>query len=147
VGGAPTLWKVPMEGGQAVEISRQPASFPRVSPDGGRLGCIYFPGKDPRFSAVHVALLGMDGKGGFKIFESSPSDGLSWSPDGKGLDYILNKGGVGNIWRQPVDGGPAEQVTRFASEEIYAFAWSDDRRLVCARGNTIRGMVLIEDFR
>lgn len=148
VGGAPTLWKIPIDGGKPVEISRQPTSYPRVSPDGARLACVYYPGKDPRFSADHMALLGMEGTGGFKIFESSPSDDtpLSWSPDGKSLDYILTANGVGNIWRQPVDGGPPTQVTRFASDELYAFAWSRDRRLACARGTTTRGTVLIENF-
>jgi Tol biopolymer transport system component len=149
VGGEPTLWRVPIDGGQPLEISRQPASYPRVSADGKQVGYIYFPGRDPRFSADHVAMLGLNGKGGFRIFESSPSDEtlISWSPDGKGLDYIVNDAGVGNIWRQPVDGGPATQVTRFMSDELYTFAWSRDGRLACVRGTTTRGAVLIENFR
>jgi Tol biopolymer transport system component len=124
VGGAPTLWKIPIDGGKPVEISRQPTSYPRVSPDGARLACVYYPGKDPRFSADHMALLGMEGTGGFKIFESSPSDDtpLSWSPDGKSLDYILTANGVGNIWRQPVDGGAA-----YTGHQVR------ERRVVCVR--------------
>jgi Tol biopolymer transport system component len=42
VGGEPTLWRVPIDGGEATEIARHPASYPKVSPDGKRLGCIYF---------------------------------------------------------------------------------------------------------
>jgi Tol biopolymer transport system component len=149
VGGEPTLWRVPIDGGEPVEISRQPASYPVVSPDGKRLGCIYFPGKDPRFSAAHLAILALDGTGGFRIFESSPSDEtpLSWSPDGKGLDYIVNVGGAGNIWRQPAEGGPPRQVTKFTSDDLYTFAWSRDGRLACVRGTASRGLILIENFR
>ena len=149
VGGEPTLWRVPIEGGNAVQISPQPASYPVVSPDGTHVGCIYFPGKDPRFSDDHVAMLAFNGTGGFRIFESAPSDEtpLSWSPDGKGLDYVVNVGGTGNLWRQPIRGGPPVQITKFTSGELYTFTWSRDGRLACVRGTTTRGVVLIENFR
>jgi serine/threonine protein kinase len=151
VGGEPTLWKVPIDGGTAVEISQQPSSFPVASADGKRLGCIYFPGKDPRFSADHIATLALDGTGVFRIFDASPSlsdqTPLAWSPDGKSLDYLVNAGGTGNIWRQPTVGGPPTQLTRFGAEELYTFSWSRDGRLACVRGTTTRGVVLIENFR
>jgi Tol biopolymer transport system component len=149
VGGEPNLWSVTIEGGEAHEILRQPASYPRVSPDGKRLGCIYFPGKDPRTSADLLATLGLDGTGGLKVFDASPSDEtpISWSPRGEALDYILNAGGVGNIWRQPAGGGPPSRVTNFESGELFTFAWSRDGRLACVRGATTRGMVLIERSR
>lgn len=136
VGGEPTLWKVSMDGGEPVEISRQPASYPRVSPDGTRM-------------AAHVGILRMDGTGGFTILDASPSDekDFSWSPDGEALDYIAAASGVGNIWGQPVEGGPPARVTKFDSDELYAFSWSRDGKLVCARGTTTHGVVLIESFR
>jgi Tol biopolymer transport system component len=148
VGGEPSLWRIPIDGGSPAEISSQPASYPVVSPDGQHVGCIYFPAKDPRFSARHVALLTLDGTRGFTIFESSPSDEtpLSWSPDGRGLDFIVNTAGVGNLWRQPAAGGPPVQITHFASEDLYTFAWSRDGRLACVRGTTTRAVVLIENF-
>jgi Tol biopolymer transport system component len=149
IGGKPTLWKVPIDGGEAVELSRQPASFPRMSPDGKLLGCIHFPGKDPRFSADLIAVLKSDGTRAFTIFQASPSDGtpLSWSPDGKALDYVVNANGLGNIWRQPVSGGPATQVTHFDRDSIFNFSWSQNGSLACARGTTTRTAVLIESFR
>lgn len=147
VGGEPTLWRVPIGGGEAQEIAAEPASYPRISPDGALLGCIYFPGKDPRISAAHVALLRLDGTGGFMVLAAAPSDEteFAWSPDGKALDYVVNAGGVGNIWRQPATGGIPRQVTRFQTDEIYAFAWSRDGRLAAMRGTATRGAVLIEN--
>jgi serine/threonine protein kinase/Tol biopolymer transport system component len=149
IGGEPTLWRVPIDGGPASQIAAQPASYPRVSPDGKRVGCVYFPGKDPRFSANHLAVFGLDATGGFRIFDASPSEetSLAWSPDGQALDFIVNRGGVGNIWRQPLSGGPATRVTNFMADELYTFAWSRDGRLVCARGATTTSVVLIENFR
>jgi Tol biopolymer transport system component len=94
-------------------------------------------------------MLALDGTGGFRIFEASPSGEkpIAWSPDGKALDYIVNASGVGNLWRQPVGGGPPAQLTRFESEELYTFSWSRDGRLACVRGATTHGVVLIENFR
>jgi Tol biopolymer transport system component len=148
IGGEPTLWKVPIDGGVPVQVSSQPTSYPKWSPEGARLACIYYPGKDPRWSARHVAMLGLDGSGGFRVFESSPSDDtpIAWSPDGKALDYVVNSGGAGNIWRQPLDGGRATQLTHFAADDLYSFAEARDGRLACVRGTTTRGVVLIEDF-
>jgi hypothetical protein len=59
----------------------------------------------------------------------------------------VNAGGTGNLWRQPIGGGPPKQLTRFGNEELYTFSWSQNRRLACVRGTTTRGVVLIENFR
>lgn len=90
----------------------------------------------------------MNGSGGFRIFDPSPSDEtpISWSPDGRALDYIVNLGGLGNIWRQPLDGRAATELTHFTTDELYSFAESSDGRLAYVRGTTTRGVVLIEDF-
>lgn len=148
VGGEPTLWKTSITGGDAIEISPLRASWPRVSPDGKRLGFIYFMGRDPRFSAARLATTTLDAAGAFKLFEPSPSaeTPVLWSPDGKGLDYVADSNGVGNVWRQPADGGKPSQVTKFGSEELYTFAWSKNGRLACVRGTTTRSIVLMENF-
>jgi Tol biopolymer transport system component len=120
-----------------------------VSPDGKQIACIHFPGKDPRISSTHLGVLNADGKGGFTMFQPSPLEDttLSWSPDGKGLDYVLNPSGVGNIWRQPLYGGPPVQITHFDRDYLIHFAWSSDGRLACTRGNTTRSAVLVQNFR
>jgi serine/threonine protein kinase len=149
IGAEPSLWRIPIDGGHAVEVSPQPTSYPRESPDGRRLGCIYFPGKDPRLSADQLAVLALDGSKAFTIFESSPSEDtpIAWSPGAKALDYVVNVRGVGNIWRQPLTGAPSTPVTRFEAEELFAFAWSTGGRLACVRGTTVRSVLLIKNFR
>jgi Tol biopolymer transport system component len=120
-----------------------------VAPDGKRVAVVYFPGKDPRFSADHVAVLNLDGTGEFRIFDAFPSDEttVGWSVDGSAVDYIINMDGVGNLWRQPLRGGAPAPVTSFRTDEMFAFAWSRDGRLACARGATTRGVVLLENVR
>ena len=70
-----------------------------------------------------------------------------WAPEGKALDYSLTRGGVSNIWRQPLAGGPPKQVTNFKSEQIFSFDWSHDgKQLALARGTRSHDAILIGDF-
>jgi hypothetical protein len=48
------------------------------------------------------------------------------------------------VWRQPIEGGPPVQVTRFTDETIYNGAWSPTQnRWAIVRGDTMRDVVLI----
>jgi hypothetical protein len=73
---------------------------------------------------------------------------IRWMADGRALTYIDRRGGTSNIWSQPIEGGPATQLTDFKSGEIFNFAWSSDgKRLACTRGSVISDAVLISDLR
>jgi len=145
IGGEPTLWRVPIDGGEATQISPQPASIPSVSPDGKQIACVHFPGKDPRISSALLAVMKADGSGGFTILQRTPSPGttLSWSPDGKAIDFVMSVNGVSNIWRQPQNGGSPAQITHFDRDDLIHFSWSRDGRLLCTRGVTARSAVII----
>jgi Tol biopolymer transport system component len=129
------------------KIAPQPASIPSLSPDGREIACLHFPAKDPRLSSTHLAVLNLDG--GFTMFKPSPLEDttLSWSPNGKGIDYVVNADGVGNIWRQPLNGGPPIEITHFDRDKLIHFAWSREGRLACTRGSTTRSATLIENLR
>ena len=104
-------------------------------------------------------MIKFEGAGPVKTFQlpvsSSPSHfdslsyrGFHWSPDGKGLVYINTLGGISNLWRQPLDGGPAKQITDFKSDLIYNFAYArDGKTLAFARGSNTRDAVLITDVK
>jgi hypothetical protein len=55
---------------------------------------------------------------------------------------------VTNIWSQPLDGGPAKQVTFFNDMLITGFAWSHDgKQLACTRGALVRDAILVTDLK
>ncbi|HEY1895164.1 MAG TPA: protein kinase [Terracidiphilus sp.] len=149
IGGEPTLWRVSIDGGEPTQISRQPSSIPTISPDGKQIGCIHFPGKDPRFSSALLAVTKADGAGGFTIFQQTPGGGttLAWSPDGTAIDFVMSAKGVQNIWRQPLNGGPPVQITHFERNDVIHFSRSRDGRLLCTRGNATRTPIMIQNFR
>src|ERR1035438_9573115 len=62
--------------------------------------------------------------------------------------YIKSVGGVGNIWRQPIEGGKPTQVTHFVNDLIYSFDVSrDGKHLLMERGRQTSDAVLIRDLR
>jgi serine/threonine-protein kinase len=70
---------------------------------------------------------------------------LQWSPDGRYL-YFANYVRDGNLWRQPIGGGPAVRVT---SEDLVGdFDWSaDGESLALSRVTRLSEVVLITNFR
>jgi hypothetical protein len=61
-----------------------------------------------------------------------------WTPDSQGVAYI-NDQDHRNLWKQPLDGGPPQPLTRFADAQILDFAWSPDgKRLVLSRSGVRR---------
>ncbi|MGZ3716629.1 MAG: hypothetical protein ACXVA4_14510, partial [Ktedonobacterales bacterium] len=55
---------------------------------------------------------------------------LAFSPDGSQVAYITNTSGQFNIWRQPVTGGWASQVTTFESETARGLLWAPSGAII-----------------
>jgi serine/threonine protein kinase/dipeptidyl aminopeptidase/acylaminoacyl peptidase len=141
-----TIWKVSINGGQPVQLCKEWSANPSFSPDGKWIAFSYQP--DPK-KLPKLAIIPFDGGTPTKTFEL-PSTGnawpTSWTPDGRALTFIDTRNGVGNLWNQPVSGGPAKRLTKFKSEQIFNFAWSRDGRLALSRGTDQTDVVLIKNF-
>jgi Tol biopolymer transport system component len=142
-----SLMKVPSEGGSASQLTGYEAYFPSVSPDGKWIACLYYPGQN---QPLGLAMLPFAGGQPVKVFPlpatARDSDPVDWTPDGRAISYINNVNGVGNIWEQPVEGGPPKAVTHFTSDKIFRFDWSRDGRLALSRGTDATDAVLIKNY-
>jgi Tol biopolymer transport system component len=68
-----------------------------------------------------------------------------WSPDDRGIDMVLVRGGAANIWRQPVPSGAMKQITNFSGGLIRGFNWSPDgKTLFLARGTQSSDIILMK---
>ena len=118
----------------------------RVSPDGQMLGAIDFVvGPPERMAFISAPLNG--GKPNY-LFENVPSASTwgDWAPDGKAFDYALLRKGAANVWRQPLAGGPYQQVTKFTTPVLSSFRWSTDgKMLYVVRGTRSADIVLLRD--
>jgi serine/threonine protein kinase len=144
-----SIWKVSIDGGAPVQITNKYSLAPAISSDGKLIACYYL---DERTRTQKIALIPFAGGEPVKIFESQPIDAATypvrWTHDGRALTYIVNRGGVSNIWIQPQDGSPPRQLTDFKSDRIFAFDWSRDGKwLALSRGPEQRDVVLMSDFR
>jgi hypothetical protein len=73
---------------------------------------------------------------------------LRWSVDGERLQYLLTRGGVTNIWEQPISGGEPRQLTKFTSGLIFGFSWSSDHtHLLLTRGSVSHDVILLSSPR
>ncbi len=144
----PTIWKVSIDGGEPVQVTRFPSLRPAVSRDGKRL--VFSIRDDSTSGASKVGIL--------QVEDSPPMQTLSlptlpksrtirWSPDGKGLIYIETRNRVDNLWSQPLDGSSPTQLTNFETDAIRWFDISPNGRIVMSRGNENSDVVLVSSFR
>jgi eukaryotic-like serine/threonine-protein kinase len=158
----PSLWKIPVAGGEAILVNGPPSETPpalgdraygaAVSPDGGRIGFFHFTQDLQGQSPMEIAISTLDGRI-VKRFPYSPlasireAQRVRWSADGSAVYYQSLDGA--QLWKQPLSGGPPVQVTHFdADEEIGTYDFSKDGRLLaCTRHSYISDAVMITDFR
>jgi Tol biopolymer transport system component len=143
-GGKWNLWRVPIEGGEPQPVAENVLTAPALSPDGKHLAYPYW---DEGAQTTRTAVVSFADNRRVKTLDALPL-AVKWSPDSRSLCYIDTRGGVSNLWAQPLAGGAPRRLTDFRSDELFAFAFSPDgRQLALARGNVTRDVVLIKDFR
>jgi serine/threonine protein kinase/Tol biopolymer transport system component len=142
-GGSYVLMKVPSGGGPASQLTHYNSAWPSVSPDGKWIVCRYSPSQ-----TAGLAIVPFVGGQPAWVFPLPVTAGFSllWTPDGRAVSFINSVNGVGNIWEQPVTGGPPKPVTHFTSDKILSFDWSRDGRLALSRGTEPTDAVLIKNF-
>ncbi len=141
----PTLWKLPLDGGQPKQLTHNFTWVPSISPDGKLIACLY---RENAGQPFQLALIPADESSVVKLFPLPPTvfdfAGLRWTPDGTSVIYVNNEHGTSNLWSQPIDGKPPRQLTRFESSQIFRFAWSPNgKQIMLERGTNFRDVVLI----
>jgi len=155
VRGRDFLWKMPVEGGNAIKLGDFDSSWPTVSPDGRYIAAWTFSDyvqEGLTASRNQLLILSFETGQAVKVLEvpqtSQSTSNLQWTGDGRAVMFVDARSGVANIWSQPIDGGAPKQLTSFKSDLITSFAWSrDGKELVCSRGSVTSDVVLMTDIK
>jgi Tol biopolymer transport system component len=138
-----SMWKMPIDGGDAVRIIDRIAVKPAVSPDGKWIA--FQTSGEQSASGPKLGIIPFDTGQPLKLLDVKLTQ-YRWSGDSKAILYLDEKEGVSNIWSQAVDGGPPKQMTKFTSDQIFSFDWSRDGKLLaCSRGVVTTDVVLIKN--
>ena len=145
----PSTWRIPVAGGQPVEIARQ---FDRaaLSPDGKWLGGVYNASVNAEIMAPMIAVVALDGSAPLRTLRPMPTATgtgiLTWAKDGSGI--IASSNERFNLFFFPLDGGPAKRLTDL-SDEMFLFGSlsPDGRNLIASRGRMLRDTFTIRGFR
>jgi serine/threonine protein kinase/Tol biopolymer transport system component len=152
VKGVPTLWRIGADGSKPLQLTNNYSNWPVISPDGKWIACSYL---DENSAQWKLAVFPFDGGPPAKTFDMPMPylqhfvwQKIRWTADGQALTYIDRRGGISNIWSQPLNGGSPRQLTDFKADQIFNFAWSaDGKQLACARGVVTSDAILISDFK
>jgi len=138
-----SLQRIPADGGPPEILSNEFCGMPLYSHNGQLISCS---------SDGKIRILSADT--GKEVSELTPeatfftNTGARWSPDDESLVYRVVKNGTTNLWRQPIRGGAARQLTRFSKGELYNFSYSSDgKKMYLSRGTHIRNAILIQGIR
>ncbi|MBX7172436.1 MAG: winged helix-turn-helix domain-containing protein [Pyrinomonadaceae bacterium] len=140
-----TLWKVPINGGEATQISKLVALSPQISPDGKFLACFY-PDNGEIGRRLKLTILSINDSTIIKQFEIFPPNSpFAWTFDGQAISYVNNSNGTSNIWLQPIDGSNPKQLTNSETEDIFQHSWSKAGNLVFVKETINNDIVLINN--
>ncbi|HEY8133080.1 MAG TPA: protein kinase [Thermoanaerobaculia bacterium] len=135
----PGLWKIPVEGGRPTRVINEECFNASLSPNGKLVAC---------FHGRKLTVFDLTSDAIVRAFETpSLKIPIRWTPDSKAVLDSEMRDGVVNVWRHPVDGSSAKQITHFSSENIWSFDISPDgRNIISSRGNILSDAVLVTNF-
>ncbi|MGB8494306.1 MAG: protein kinase [Candidatus Acidiferrum sp.] len=139
--------RVPVEGGSPETVVKYGVGSYGLSPDGKEIVSFEVRELD------HKLMLRIDNVETHQMTYSDidqralPNE-LAFTPDGKGVVYLVREKGVDNLWSQPLDGAPHRQLTHFKKDKIFRFVFAPDgSKIAMECGEQESDAVLLHDSR
>jgi serine/threonine protein kinase len=148
VGGFPTLWRVPLEGGTAEQVTELESQRPAVSPDSTRIAFFY---RDSVDEFWKIGIAPIEGGEVEMIFDEPAFFARSfvrWAADGRALLINSRSDDRANLWRLPLDGGEPIKLTDFNEPRLTWVEFNPETgEMFFLRTQWLRDAILIEGFR
>jgi Tol biopolymer transport system component len=141
------IFKVPVDGGEPVQVTQYQAETPEVSHRGDRMTARVY---DDATAHWRVGVISTaDGKL-LQTLELTPLENggtPAWTPDDDGVVYLDVRDQVYNLWKFQLKTGARTQITHYPSDVIFSYAVSSTGQLATSRGRVDSDAVLIRNFR
>jgi Tol biopolymer transport system component len=151
------LWKMPLDGGEAIPLPNTTRFRPSISPDGTKMAYTYW---DPRLKQMSQEIIELNSSQPADVLipktverfslpltavgeyaQNEPS--VRWTRNGN-LSFINEEKGVSNIWLKPLKGNEIKKVTSFTENSIFRYDWnSEGNKLAVTRYSTVSDVAVI----
>jgi Tol biopolymer transport system component/DNA-binding winged helix-turn-helix (wHTH) protein len=140
------LWKIPFQGGEPIQLTKELAAYPFVSPNGKLIACFRFP------KYAHQAeIIVRKADDMTTVAELKPAPGfwisrsIQWEPDSAGVVYAVATKGKLKLYRQSISAGLPQEMTTLAAEDEFEFSISPNgKQLAFTSSKWNHDAVLIE---
>ena len=152
------LWRIGIDGQGAKQLAGKSYILPAVSVDGKRVA-VYDFADFPKLMLIVLDATSGALESGYEVYGNSftfneGETRLAWTPDGRGVVYIVQDpaSNTCNLWEQPIGAAgskplPPKRITNFPSMQIWSLAFSSDgKQLLLARGNVSADAVMLSHF-
>ena len=141
------IWKVPLKGGDAVQLTDVDSISPVIS---ATVNWSLISSRE-KGKPLKLGIISIDGGVPLKTFElpatTNIDAGIAWNKAGNGILFVNTLGTTSNIWTQPIDGAKPTPLTAFKEFQIAKFALNPEgNRLAIARGSRNQDVVLIKNL-
>jgi eukaryotic-like serine/threonine-protein kinase len=144
--GEGALWRMPLEGSPPVKLD-MPLTGIAYSPDGKLVAYAIQKISNGQMQATLVIAPAAGGAPVHTFVAPYGMRSMRFTPDSKGLSFLLLRDRATNIWEQPLSGGPLLQVTKFPSGDMFSYGWSSDNKLLAfSRGQFKHDVVMMSNF-
>jgi eukaryotic-like serine/threonine-protein kinase len=153
------VMRIGIDGGRAVQVTKEFMESVQISPDSQTLAAFYRP--DPS-KPPKIAIVGLEGGEIRSLYDvpnetrTGADDGghkLEWTKDGKAVIYNVYKDEIASVWAQPISAPGVTAITpkRIASFPPETRVWAasispDGKQILYASGRNVTDAVLISHF-
>jgi Tol biopolymer transport system component len=129
VDGLRELWSIPIEGGEARKIASDADQVLGYSSDSTQIAYLPPPEIEGRSDRVVLVVPASGGNPVARVTLSPRASHIQWVPESSAISYLAGES-VRNLFRQPLAGGPAQQLTHFPEGQMNGYTWSQDGKSV-----------------
>ena len=141
------IFKIPVEGGEPIQVTQFQAETPEVSHHGDRMTARVY---DDATAHWRIGVISTSDGKLLQTLELTPLENggtPAWTPDDDGVVYVDIRDQIPNLWKFQLKTGARTQLTHYTSDNIFNYAVSSTGQLAMGRGRTDSDAVLIRNFR